>query len=161
MNVRRRSSGPCPCRGGFSLVEMVLAVGIAAFCLVVMLGLIPTGLNANKDSSGETAAANISRNIVSDLRATAKTTNTSRLYGIAFPSGSSAANTNTVCFSEEGSTNSPDSPLSRYKATVILTSNSPTPTVNVLIRVTWPAAANPSAAPGWYEAATAIDRRYP
>lgn len=162
------AAGPCVQSGspfrspldqaGFSLVEVVIAIGVASFCLVVMLGLIPAGLNTNKDSSGETAAANIVRNISSDLRATAKTSTTTSLYSISFPSGSTPI-TNTFYFDESASTNSSNSPNSKYRATVVLTSNSPT--ITVWIGITWPAAASPSAAPGRYETVTAIDRRYP
>ena len=144
---------------GFSLVEVVIAVGIAAFCLVVMLGLIPAGMNSNKDSSGETAAANIARNIFSDLRATPKSINTSVLYGITLPSSSTPLTNSPLYFDDAGSTNSSTSPRTKYRATVILTSTPPTITVGILI--TWPAGAAPSTAPGRYEIETAIDRRYP
>ena len=145
-------------QAGFSLVEVVIAVGIAAFCLVVMLGLIPTGLNTNKDSSGETAAANIVRNIFSDLRATAKTNTTTSLYGITFPSGASPA-ISTNYWDDAGATNSSNSILTKYMSTVTVISNSPTLTVSLLI--TWPHTALTNTAPGRYEVMTAIDRRFP
>lgn len=147
-------------REAFSLVEVVIAVGIAAFCLVVMLGLIPTGLSTNKDSSGETAAANIARCIFSDLRATSKGNTVSPLYGIDFPSGGSPQTT-TLYWDEAGSTNSSGSTQTKYRSTVTLTSNSPSATLTVAVLITWPSSASTNTAPGRYEVTTAIDRRYP
>ncbi len=146
-------------RAGFSLVEVVIAVGIAAFCLVVMLGLIPTGLSTNKDSSGETAAANIARNIFSDLRATAKTNSTSSLCGITFPSGASPE-ISTNYWDDAGATNSTNSILTKYRSTVTVTSNS-SPVMTVSLLITWPHTAATNTAPGRYEVMTAVDRRFP
>ena len=35
-------------KAGFSLVEVTIAVGIAAFCLISIIGLLPAGFSANK-----------------------------------------------------------------------------------------------------------------
>jgi uncharacterized protein (TIGR02598 family) len=155
----RAISTKTPGQNGFSLIEVVLAIGVAAFCLVVMLGLIPTGLNTNKDSSGETAAANIARNILSDLRSTPKTNTTTPVYQIAFPTTTTPLTNSPLYFDESGATNSARAIASKYRTTIVLTSNSPT--ISVWIGITWPAAASPSTAPGRYEVVTAIDRRCP
>jgi type II secretory pathway pseudopilin PulG len=54
---------------GFSLVEVTLALGVAALCLLVLLGLLPTGLNTQKASIQQTTANQIISTIFSDLRA--------------------------------------------------------------------------------------------
>jgi hypothetical protein len=54
---------------GFSLVEVTLALGVAALCLVVLLGLLPTGLKTQQSSIQQTTANQIISTIFSDLRA--------------------------------------------------------------------------------------------
>src|SRR5882724_3234050 len=54
---------------GFSLVEVTLALGVAAFCLVTVLGLLPTSLKTQQSSIQQTTANQIISTIFSDLRA--------------------------------------------------------------------------------------------
>jgi type II secretory pathway pseudopilin PulG len=53
----------------FSLVEVTLALGVAAFCLIVLLGLLPSGLKTQQSSIQQTTANQIISTIYSDLRA--------------------------------------------------------------------------------------------
>jgi len=53
----------------FSLVEVTLALGIAAFCLIAVLGLLPTGLKTQQASIQQTTANQIISTIFADLRA--------------------------------------------------------------------------------------------
>ena len=53
----------------FSLVEVTLALGVAAFCLLLLLGLLPTGLKTQQSSIQQTTANAIISTIWSDLRA--------------------------------------------------------------------------------------------
>jgi uncharacterized protein (TIGR02598 family) len=46
-------------QAGFSLVEVVMALGIAAFCLVALLGLMPVGLKTVRDARGDALQAEI------------------------------------------------------------------------------------------------------
>lgn len=49
-------------RGGFSLIEVTISLGILAFCMVAILGLIPVGLGsqqAAQEESRATAALNM------------------------------------------------------------------------------------------------------
>jgi type II secretory pathway pseudopilin PulG len=58
------------CRAaGFSLVEVTLALGVAAFCLLAILGLMPTSLKTQQNSIQQTTANQIISTIFSDLRA--------------------------------------------------------------------------------------------
>src|SRR5260370_40265859 len=54
---------------GFSLVEVVLALGVAAFCLIAVLGMLPVGLKTQQASVGQTKANAIISYIVDELRA--------------------------------------------------------------------------------------------
>ena len=82
----------------FSLVELTLAVGIAAFCLIAVFGLIPVGVQTNRNATSQTAATNILSSVVSDIRASPPGQTTSAKYQInrAKPSNT------TVCFDGQG-----------------------------------------------------------
>jgi len=49
----------------FSLIETVIALGIFAFCIVVIMGLMPLGLNAARSVANEGNAVNIAESISS------------------------------------------------------------------------------------------------
>src|SRR5438309_3334382 len=61
---RRLPLGPA----GFSLVEVTLALGVAAFCLLVLLGLLPTGIKTQQSGIQQTTANQIISQISSFLR---------------------------------------------------------------------------------------------
>jgi uncharacterized protein (TIGR02598 family) len=56
-------------RAGFSLVEVVLAVGIMALGVVTILGLLPHGLEISRQTANELAESRIIDSIVSDYQA--------------------------------------------------------------------------------------------
>lgn len=55
--------------GGFSLVEIVLAMGVFSIAIVAIIGLFPTALNSAQRARAETSAAMVARAIMADLRA--------------------------------------------------------------------------------------------
>ncbi|HCN78609.1 MAG TPA: hypothetical protein DIT13_15620 [Verrucomicrobiales bacterium] len=55
---------------GFSLVEVVLAVGIMALGVVTILGLLPHGLEMSRKTANEMAEARIIEHIVGELQNT-------------------------------------------------------------------------------------------
>ena len=59
----------------FSLVELTLALGIAAFCLIAVIGLVPVAVLTTRNATSQTAATNIMAAVVADLRATPKSIN--------------------------------------------------------------------------------------
>ena len=54
---------------GFSLVEVVLAMGLVAFCLLAIAGMMPVTLNTQKTSIQQTTANELLAQILADLRA--------------------------------------------------------------------------------------------
>src|SRR5262245_28737391 len=54
---------------GFSLVEVTLALGVAAICLVTLLGLLPAGTKTQQNGIQQTTANQILSQICSFLRA--------------------------------------------------------------------------------------------
>ena len=65
--MRKRSTA-----AAFSLVEVTLALGVAAFCLIAVFGLVPIGVQTNRNATSQTAATNIMAAVLADLRATPK-----------------------------------------------------------------------------------------
>ncbi|MFZ4598340.1 MAG: type IV pilus modification PilV family protein [Terrimicrobiaceae bacterium] len=67
---------------GFSLIEIVLALGVIAFALVGIMGLFPVAMKSAQESMRETRATFIAQQIFSDLR-TGTGTNRFLLVGAA------------------------------------------------------------------------------
>jgi len=53
---------------GFTLIEVMLALGIFSFALVAIFGLFFVGINTNKESSDQIAAANLASLLISTRR---------------------------------------------------------------------------------------------
>lgn len=153
----------------FSLVEVTLALGIAAFCLIAVFGLMPVGVQTNRNASSQTAATNIIAAIVADLRATPLTTPpgnpiTSLQYQIPIPANpvTSTITLPPRFFAQDGTFSTTMQPDSRYRVTITFPPNGPathSPTY-ADFKVTWPAAANPAATTpsGSVEIFAAFDR---
>lgn len=58
---------------GFSLVEVVIALGVIAFAIVAILGVVPTGLRTSAGAQDETRAAQIAQAVLSTLASQAQT----------------------------------------------------------------------------------------
>ena len=54
---------------GFSMVGMVVALGVAAFALLAVMGILPVGLKTQQASVNQTKANAVLAQIVDDLRA--------------------------------------------------------------------------------------------
>ncbi len=144
------------CDSAFSLVEVVIAIGIASFCLVAMLGLIPSGMKAVRASTEQTAATSLMMAIASDLRTTPSSNTISSQFGITIPS--SGGNTNTIYLNEDGSTNA-SAASSRYAVSVTLSNSAnATALTSALIQIWWPAAAQLTNAQGSIETVTAFSQ---
>jgi hypothetical protein len=64
-NMKRSPPGSA----AFSLVEVTLALGVAAFCLITLLALLPSALLTQQASIQQTTANAIMTEILGDLRA--------------------------------------------------------------------------------------------
>jgi type II secretory pathway pseudopilin PulG len=73
----------------FSLVEVTLAIGVAAFVLVAIFGMLPVGLKVQQTSVHETVANKILSEIIGDMRAAVRNpgnaNGTSTNFGIHIP----------------------------------------------------------------------------
>ncbi len=57
-----------PARAGFSLVEIVIALGIVSVAVVAIFGLLPVAYRSALESRRETQAAFVAEQIIGDLR---------------------------------------------------------------------------------------------
>ena len=66
----------------FSLVEVVIAVGVAAFALVALLGLLPSGLKTFKSTMNTAVGSQIAQRVFNDMQIAnwADLTNTIRYF---------------------------------------------------------------------------------
>jgi uncharacterized protein (TIGR02598 family) len=135
----------------FSLVELTLAIGIAAFCLIAVFGLMPVGVQTNRNATSQTAAASILSNVIADMRATPRTNATSSQFAITF------GTEKTLYFDGAGQFTTSLGANSRYRVRITFPS-SPSGLSYADVKVTWPAAATPSNASGSTEIFAAFDR---
>ena len=137
----------------FSLVEVTLALGIAAFCLIAVIGIIPVGVQTNRNATSQTAATNVMAAVIADLRATPTTTNTSLQFAISF----GTSGTQTRYFDGSGTASTSMTANSRYRVD-IRWSSAPTGLRYADVKVWWPAAATAANASGSTEMFAAFDR---
>jgi uncharacterized protein (TIGR02598 family) len=161
---------------GFSLVEVTLALGIAAFCLLAVFGLMPIGVQTNRNATSQTAATNIMAAVIADLRATPTFSTTSTQFGINIPTDpttgvDSSCQRCASCWNSQTQTLYLDTAgqvttfaNGRYRVTFTHVKNSAaTPTAGAIfvdLNVTWPAPADPCATKpsGSVETMAAFDR---
>ena len=152
----------------FSLVEVTLALGVAAISLISIFGLLVTGTQTNHTAIEQSASGDILTAVAADLRATPRTSPpgnaaVSPQFKINIPSNPvNNAVTATIFFAAQGqcsstldgstkcdgSSSSPALQV-RYRLTVSFRPNDPgtTPAKTatfVNLRMTWPAAADPA-----------------
>ena len=143
---------------GFSLVEVTLALGIAAFCLIAIFGLMPVSVQTNRNATSQSAATNIIAAVVADLRATPRNGTTSSQFNISF-----GTNPPPMYFDGQGQAATslvPASPTPfqpRYQLNI--TWNGSTALRYADLKVTWPAGATAANATGWVETFAAFDRQ--
>jgi uncharacterized protein (TIGR02598 family) len=143
---------PWNCKAvAFSLVEVTLALGVGAFCLIAVFGLMPVGVQTNRNATSQTAATNIMAAVVSDLRATPTASTTSSQFAITFGTAK------TLYFDGAGQFTTTLGANSRYQLNITFPA-SPTGLRYADVKVTWPAPATAANASGSSEMFAAFDR---
>lgn len=148
----------------FSLVELTAAIGIAAFCLIGVFGLIPIAVQTNRNATSQTAATNIMAAVIADLRATPKANSTSSQFCIPLGTLRTLLYFDSAgrCSTDSAGSTNPcggswvPSLQTRYQLNI--TWNGSTGLRYADLKVTWPAAATPANANGSTEMLTAFDR---
>ena len=151
----------------FSLVEVALAIGIAGFCLVAVLGLMPIGFKTQQSAIAETQANTVVSQITGKLRAAVRVppgqSDQSDSKWLLHPhnGGPWDPTPDVLYFNVQG--NSEGSSLtaaSVYRATIQYI-QPPTDTTSLaIIKVSWPAQVDPSTGTpsGYVQTFAAINR---
>ena len=147
----------------FSLIEVTLALGVAAFCLIAVFGLMPVGVQTNRNATSQTNATSIIAAVVSDLRATSRCVGTSTQFQITLGTGPGCPSTispsaATLYFDSAGQFSTSLGTNSRYQLNVTWNNSPPTGLQYADLKVTWPAAATAANASGAVELFAAFDR---
>lgn len=153
-------------RQAFSLVEVTLALGIAAISLLAIFTLLPVGIKTNQIAIEQTASTDVLSAIAADLRSTPVTTprggaTTSPRFTINVPANPVGSSTSaTLFFTTEGQFSPSLTTNSRYRVTVtFLPNGNGTRTATLVdLKATWPAAATIANAAGAAEMFVALDR---
>ena len=124
-------------RSAFSLIEVTMALGIVAFGLIAILGLLPTGLNLARECRDETVAVNILSALASDLQYREESSGKTRLYQVHIEGG----RTGRTLFDQNGGWlgAAADSPEAIYAGSWEIRSQSKGMPAHALVRVGWPA----------------------
>lgn len=129
------------------MVEVALALGITAFALVAILGLLSLGINHTQASIEQTTATHIATAIIADLRQTPTAAAVAANPSLTFKSpryGVDVGSSSTTIYLDESGALQPSAAVSRYKAVITLSqppAGERTATHGILI-IGWPAAAN-------------------
>ena len=136
---------------GFSLVEVVIALGIVSFAVLAIVGMLPMALKSAQESMRETDATLIAQRIFAELKtgSGANRTLTISPNGIPHALALSANSTNNLAFTQDGmpqaflsSTNSPQDAFYDFYAQIsVLTNTGIANLSRVQIDIAAPAAA--------------------
>ena len=138
----------------FSLVEVTLALGVASFCLVAVLGLLPTVLKTQQASTGQTIANQVMTVILADLRADVRLppgqASKEQASGLGLHGHwAQVATPDTLYFTNQGKMTGtinasppPADAALRAKITYLFPPNSSTSVATIV--VSWPAPADPA-----------------
>jgi uncharacterized protein (TIGR02598 family) len=80
----------------FSLIEIVLALGICAFCLVALIGLFSVGMKSSRESVENQEVANLASLLITQRRSAP--TNSTTPFSLLPPLTSTANNSNAPTF---------------------------------------------------------------
>jgi uncharacterized protein (TIGR02598 family) len=148
---------------GFSLVEVTLALGVAAVSLLVIFSLLPIGLQTNQRSIEQTASVDILSAVAADLRATPVTNPrgnaaSSTQFAINIPAAGNTGSA-TLYFNSAGQLVPADS-SPRYRVTITFPSDGSGAKRATWadLKATWPAGAAIADAQGSAEMFAAFDR---
>lgn len=153
----------------FSLVEVSLAIGVMAFCLLALFALLPVGMRTNHAATEQTGAALVATNVQSDLLGVEKGKWVSTRYHFVLPKpGAVAAETPQVAYVGEhgdGKVANMATEEARYRVSIgFFPPVAPDRfATRVRVLITWPAAADtgngwPKVYAGAFETVVALDQ---
>ncbi len=140
------------CTSAFSLIELTVAIGIAAFCLITVFALIPVAVQTNRNATSQTAANNITASVIADMRSTPRGVSPSAQFAINLPANAASpadpppcSGTQRLYFDGQGQATSVIGADSRYRLIVTFVRNltGATAPTYAKLKVSWPAAVDP------------------
>jgi uncharacterized protein (TIGR02598 family) len=154
MKIRSPMTNPA----GFSLVEVVVAIGIVSFGMLAVVGLLPTGLKIARNSAEQAQAANLVAALAESVRGASTTNGTEYINffagkNLSYAIGGSATTLQISNLTLEGRV---DDDAGRLVAAVTITPPATAATNGrAVISVAWPAVARPA----WISASNAWDAK--
>ncbi len=138
----------------FSLVEVVIALGVCTFVLFPMISLLSNGLRLENDSRQQMQAADLATLLVTERRDAPTNTLSSAILPSLDQAYPATAATALVNFA--GSTTTSQAQAA-FQLSYQVGTNSTNPSVGMIhLLFTWPPGAAPSTAPGRYEMTTQV-----
>jgi type II secretory pathway pseudopilin PulG len=135
----------------FSLVEVTLALGVAAFSLLVLAAMLPISLKTNQASSNQTVANGIISQVADDLRAAARLPpgQASKQFLVHGPNWTWDPTPQYIYFNYNAKPNDTNHSATAsadaiYRVTIVYRQPPVDTTSLADIKVTWPAAPNPT-----------------
>lgn len=123
----------------FSLIEVVIAIGIFAFAVLLIFSLLPVGLTINRESKDESFAINAVAALINDRLSTPASSN-SRIYQL--PSlASPTTSTNTIYLNDEYVSTGQSSAVCKVSTTVVFPETNSLMPYLLRYQVSWPATA--------------------
>jgi len=133
----------------FSLVEVTFALGVAAFCLIAVMGMLPVGLKTQQAGVQQTTSNETVSQILGVLRAAVRHPGNSNQLNLKHTPCSGCPwdpTPDTIFFTNEGnSQGSGISSTSVYRATIAYILPPTQTTALADVTVTWPAQVDPAA----------------
>jgi uncharacterized protein (TIGR02598 family) len=167
----------------FTLIEVTLALGITAFCLVPLLGMLPIGMNMDHAAIEQTTANAIMSAVAADLRAAAPTVPSGQAtateqFAIPIPANSTLATSSptatSLYFTVEGECAQPNAAFpdptegAHYLLTIQFCENAPPANETnettsraatfAMLEVSWPSAVPAAQAAGKVQMFVALNR---
>ncbi len=131
-----------PFAHAFTLPEVVIATGLLAFALPLMLSLMTSSLKTTNVTTNSLEATLLMESIEMDMRSNPKPGTTTAVYGLGpLPKSGDAAMTKDLYFARCRETVAADSPLRLIRVSVRLEAPKERRGLNVNLRSTWPAIA--------------------
>ncbi len=145
---------------GFSLVEVVLALGICTFVLVALMGLFSSGWKMNRESEDQVQAANLASQIVA-LRVASPTNGPTTTAAIPHTKmtqayGNAYGDPDQLVAFDGTLTKDMDKAAYRIACSVGTNAKTGSQLSQVYLRLTWPPQAAATNAAGRYEVCTYV-----
>jgi uncharacterized protein (TIGR02598 family) len=146
-------------RDGFSLVEVVIAVGVTSFCLLSIIGLLTVGLQGMRSTSQQTAAAGIGSDIIADIQATPAGSQ-SLQFKLSVPAAGNPATSQEILLNDLESTQITAAHPVLYRAEITITppaSAADRSATMASVLIAWPGQAALANAQGRWETVIGLD----